>query len=76
MITKENKVKFFLKVRKISTETFIYLSPWLSLFVVVFLFNFYSSFLGRKVFFSASLCIFLPPNCLVSFLNFPKRQKQ
>ena len=40
MITKENKVKFFLKVRKISTETFICLSPWLSLFVGVFLFNF------------------------------------
>lgn len=60
MITKENKVKFFFKVRKISTETFIYLSPWLSLFVVVFLFNFYSSFLGRKAFFLCFLMHFSP----------------
>lgn len=50
MITKENKVKFFLKVRKISTETFICLSPWLSLFVGSFFLISAKAFWVRKLF--------------------------
>lgn len=70
MITKENKVKFFCK-RKISTETFIYLSPGSHFLLLSFLISTQAFWVG-KLFFSASLCIFLPPKCLVSFLTSPK----